>query len=744
MRLRVGLAGLLFLAAPFLFSAARVEVFSGLEGATASGKNWAGTGAWTNGFAKACKMRLTGLTLAPPQAAGGQSSMKRSVETPEPMVSLRVSCVASTASACKTHVLGVRLNGGELLTQEVKLEGKGTPSTAVFRWDDVQAVSTLELTNETAKGSTLFEVADVAWEADFPAIAVTPSFAANVAVGDAFAVSLEACSGGSGVYTRFVWGFDGETQTVDAANACVTFTAPETDGAYPLTLAVTDSRGITASFSWEIIVTPYTAARGLKAVNCSRTGLRLTWEQPGAHAVTAYTVTVRLADPPTVERTFMPEWEQVGGDLWQLRTPLALPELTHGAAVKSAYLVPMQWTGSALAWSLDEGRSWLSAMTLSGRWMLGKMAAGQQTLQVRSTGAPPPFFRLLLTMSDHVAERTLEATGAERACDFTGLPAGTPLNVTVTTLFRRDDGTEAPFSSEPLGLTLAAVPVPALSANAAYSCLSIAWPEEESSLAGEVVLHAAAAIQKTLPPGLYLTRVYLKGNAAAAEGEKLPAGKAVVLTNTSSETIFLNGAYAFRIAKTVEGVEKSYTWDFGLVYKNAEGESVRVFPYAVPAGGELCFYSAQSSYAPPAELQPNAEPVSTVALNYLTADYTLTLLHEECPVNTLRPELNAVVRLWDDSLTHAETYAVSAADTQLPALNNPWSKLEEDRVLARLSFARGPSAQLFYAGYLANLDSRVSRVWAEAFLKDGNSYSKPAVQMLWTRLSNPGLRLLFR
>ena len=713
------------------------------------GSSWAGTNNWANLTAKPAKARINGIGLAPAASDGGQSGMVATFDPPEEMTSLAVTCMASGTTAAKAkHLLGVRLNGGELLTAELAFPNQavGTPVTLTFPFAEKQSVTTLALTNETAKGTSLFEVNAVSWQSDFAPIAVRRSTnKLKYNVGETLNAALSTCTGGSGEYVSFRWRFNGQEQETDDFAQTCPFTVPMEEGILPLEVEVTDSLGTVATFSWDLTVRPYIAATNLAYSNPSRTGLTVSWEQPLPYAVTDYLVRVSYATRANRELTLTPAWEREG-DTWHLAEPIQLADHIEGRDFQ-AYLVPAHWQGEGLEVSADGGTTWCPAAYLATtppRYILfraledgtstANFTPAHASLLLRTAAeAPPPFLNLTLNLTTClITSKTLPAESNALEVTFPGsagdpaagdipLPAGEPLHVQVITRYLRDDGSWYDLRSAKLAVTLPAVP-PIAGAVRQGNLLCLTWPESAPDLPAEVTLTERTPASAEGLPDLALTRVYFTGSP-------LSAGKAIVLSNTTARPIALNGAYTFTATNIETG--KSYTWDFSLTETDAEGNSVKTYPYTVPAGGELLFYSA--AYTAPAGIEAfeNTFAATAAALRYLNASYSATFAHNGKTLSTFTPQLNTILRLSADGSATQTAYPVTASDTLLPALYAPWVTLYRESTLLQTSFT-GPYANLSIASFLAD-PGDAEAIWATIRLRDGNSYSTPLTLTLWER-----------
>ncbi|MGN0886917.1 MAG: hypothetical protein ACI4RT_07955 [Candidatus Spyradenecus sp.] len=732
-------------------------------GTSASGSNWNGTNNWVNLTTKKAKARLNGIGIAPTSSSGGQSGLKATFDPPESMVSLSITCMASGTTAAKaTHLLGVRLNSDELMTAEVTFPDQAvdTPVTLTFSFTEKQSVETLAISNETTKGSSLFEVNAVSWQSDFAPISANYANKPICNVGEAFYAALSECTGGSGEYTSFRWRFNGlEQEASDYAAAC-RFTAPMEEGLFPLELEVTDSLGTVANFSWDITVRPYIKATNLACSNLTRTGMTVSWEQPLPYAVSDYLVRVSYATQDACEQIFAPTWVREG-DSWQLAEPIDLTDFIDGRNF-TAYLASFHWQGEGLEVSTDGGTTWCAATCLStsaSRYILlhtledgsrsSTFTPAHAALLLRTAAeTPPDFFRLhidlpasLITSKTLPAESNALQVTFHESEDDVPLPAGKLLSVSILTRYLTDSGKFTTRQSSTLKVTLPAIP-PMDSATCVGNFLSLTWPEEASTLPAKVTFFKRTPTPTDGLPALLLSRLYFTGNATDVGGEQLAAGKAFVLTNTTRRPIALKGDYTFTITKA--GTATAYTWDFSLTETDETGKTVKTYPYVVPAGGEVLFYA--SAYAAPtdAETFESAIGVSASALRNLNTTYTATFAHQGETIATFTPQFNTILRLRPNDPSTQAAYLITSTDTTLPALYIPWFTPYRESILRQTTVnATGSSALLAIASLLAE-PGDAQAIWASIRLREGNSYSTPLSLTLWEREDpKAGLRFLF-
>lgn len=728
-----------------------VTDFQTPENGGTSSAQWAGNAeGWSNAFpARPALARKYGVGVAPVESSGGQSGLLLTCSEPEPLVSVTVTCVASGSGAAKAeHVLGLQLDEGILETRTFSFGGAvNTPVELTFAYTTLQQFKTLRLTNESS-GKNYFEIQSVSRQTAYSPIVVAAgdvTLPANgeVAVTKPFIVSLDACSGGSGEYVRFVWHFNGETQETDELNEAITFVAPAEEGTLPLTLQVTDSLGKEASFSYDIRVLPWLEPEQVEISEISRTGFALAWKQRFADAVSRYRIDVKRAGCLSVAKAFAPRWVLAEG-AWQLETPIDLRPFTTGRKLSSAFLIPSYWAGTALEASFDGGKSWVALdttfLTLMKRFTFRGAAAipiSATELRLRTAAeTPPPLFTLSILYPSLL--QRIERDTAEDASTrlvIADLPAGEQCQVSITACFVRDDGTTVSLSttSDPFSLQA----VPSFSSIDHYPNtrqLVLTWPAGEEALSAELTFHAQYTSATALPSGLYLTRVLLLAN---------PAGKAIALTNTSSRPIPLRGSYKLRASRPKEdGTSVVYTWDFSVPVEATDGTTTKTYPYVLEAGQEMVFYA--QSLPLPADIRANAIASTAQALRAFTANYTLTLLGPDGePINALSPQANMLVRLAPNSLDATETYPVTASDTDFSPLYVPWYFPVEDRIFRTSTYARGPAKLLSYTLPSAEERTHIWRIWVEARLFDGTSPSALTSLLLWEP-GAPGYRFIIR
>lgn len=703
-----------------------------------TGKNWDGEQGWVNAFAKKCKARTNGIGVAPPTTDTGRSGMTYTWEEgfEETIARITVTCMTggkTAAGAKKIHTLGVRIND-TLLTESFSFDGEvDTPREITFLLDAPTAVRSLTLTNETdqAGNTSLFEINTVSWQADFPKIEATFIAPKKRVLLATISVSVVSVTGGSGTYPEMFFTFNGESIRVESIEV-VTFTAPATDGIYPLTLTVIDSNGTEAVFSQDIEITPFVPPTNLQLSDVTRTGFTLTWDQPLAAAVTSYTLFTFPNPSFRVIGPVSPAWEKTE-EGWVLSTPIDLLEAATGLPISSLHCQPTQWSGE-LTRSYDAGESWQNCVGFAGKYLLGKPPADSRTLILKTPEAAPPTALTLTVTLASLEKLTQDATGGARIFTVTGLPPGNAFSLCVAANYLRDSDPTVAVQSESIPVEL--LPIPAfesVSVNRRFKSLTFSWPEEEPSLKGVCELIAERRASYALERGLYLSRVCFT-KKGKDEYDALSSGKGVALTNTSDLPVMLDGSCVLSITRprTEEEIAAgkteplTYTWDFSV--KNEAGE--QEYPYCVPAGGELIF---SSSRYPVPEVRTEAVCVSASALNNLTDAYTVSLLQNGELRNALKPQENATVRLWENSLTETEADAITNETVALETFYAPWGNLLETVLLAKIPLTpTAGSAQIFYSGYLSETEAFLS-ARAHCYLLDGFSRSPETV----VELTNP-------
>lgn len=700
-----------------------------------TGKNWDGEQGWVNAFAKKCKARTNGIGVAPPTTDTGRSGMTYTWEEgfEETIARITVTCMTggkTAAGAKKIHTLGVRIND-TLLTESFSFDGEvDTPREITFLLDAPTAVRSLTLTNETdqAGNTSLFEINTVSWLADFPKIEATFIAPEKSVLLATLSVSLVSVTGGSGTYPETFFTFNGETIRVESTEV-VTFTAPATDGIYPLTLTVIDSNGTEAVFSQDIEITPFVPPTNLQLSDVTRTGFTLTWDQPLAAAVTSYTLFTFPNPSFRVIGPVSPAWEKTA-DGWVLATPIDLIEAATGLPISSLHCQPTQWSGE-LTRSYDAGESWTKCLNFAGNYLLGSAPKGSRTLLLKTPEAAPPT-ALTLTLNLGTLEKlTLDATGGSRIFTVTDLPPGNRFSLRVAANYLRDTGTTTSVQSDPLSLELLPIPTfERVAHSSRFKSLTFTWPKGDETLPGVCVIRGERRASYALEAGLYLSRICFTKKTAACDA--LASGKAVALSNTSGSPVALDGRYLLHAtrprseAEIAEGKTDPlvYTWDFSVT----DEEGTVTYPYTIPAGGECLFYAAS---APPPELREGAIATTEKVLRYLTPDYTLSLQENGTVRNSLVPQENAVIRLWENSLTETEVTAITNETLTLDTFYAPWGNLMETVTLRQIPLtAASGSAQIFYSGLLTDIDT-LSVVRAHCYLTDGYGRSPETVVELY-------------
>lgn len=702
-------------------------------GTTDNGHDWTGQEGWTNAFEKKCKARINGIGIAP-RSTGAQSGMKYARETgdAETIAQITVTCMASgttAANASKTHTLGVRVNN-TLMTGSFSFDGAvDSPLSLTFRLDSPTEVTSVVITNESDQSGnkSLFEINSVSWQADFPGIEATFNAPEKAVVLSTISVSLSTVTGGSGVYTDKCFTFNGKTIHVEGSEV-VTFTAPEEDGILTLTLTVTDSSGETAVFTQAIQIVFKVPPINLQASAITRNGFTLSWVQPFSSAVTAYAIRVQPETLSKLTGPHTPEWQRADG-FRELESPIDLVRLANGLPINSITL-NTSWEGS-LDYAFDSG-TWESAEAFNGNHLLTGLTREDTLLRLRTDAdTPPADFTLTLNLGT-VAEQKLDAVGSNHTVTFTDLPTGNTFHAIVSAFYPQADDTVHSIASESLRVELPPIPPFASVTNEVrFQALTFTWPKGDEALKGECVILGERRPSSAVAEGLYLSRVCFTEPPDNAEG--LTRSKAIALTNTSSRAIALDGSVTFTITRPRRKEEIAAgktepvvsTWDFSV--KNEAKE--KAFPYSVPAGGDLVFISENW---PVTDLREGAVIVSAAALNNLTEEYTLSLSRNGTVCNTLKPEINAVVRLRENPLTETEVTAITNETLTLDSFYAPWGNLMETVTLRQIPLtAASGSAQIFYSGFLTDIGT-LSTVRAHCYLMDGYTRSAETVVELYT------------
>lgn len=701
-------------------------------GTSDTGHNWPGEGNWSNAFTKACKARINGIGIAPVSSSGGQSGMKYTCpegET-ETVRQLSVTCMASGTTAAKEtnlHTLGISINGEIFETETFTFNGKiDTPHTIVFTFDEAVFASSIVITNETdqANNSSLFEINAVEWQSEYSEIKASFSAPSAITINSPITVELHSISGGSGVYTESYFTFNGEDVFVEAGIGTITFNSPQESGVYPLKLTITDGNKEPSTFTRKIRVTPYVAPVNLTTSDITRNSFLLAWDQPLSTSIVSYKAQVSPCPDSSHSSDLSPTWKPVGNEL-QIETPIDLSEHIRSFTLKQFYVKAPNWSGD-LYLSSDGGENWEKASFYADSWLFSEFPTDATALLLKTTASTPPTTIRFIMSFQIVAEKIFPATGDNHLLSITDLPPGETYSVIVSANYARSEGDPIPHKSDPIVVQLLPIPTfAAVSVSPTYGTITLTWPEDDQDLKGCCQFFGTQFTPGNLAPGLYLTRVYLTSS---------PAGKAIAITNTSQNDIQLDGSYIYSITKTSTGTTTS--WDFGV----EDEDKTITYPYTVPAGGELIFYS--SAY-PPAEIQAGAIPVNKNVLKNFTADYTLSLKKGSNLSYSLTPVKNAIVRLKADSTTETETHEITSTSSPLDALYTPWVELYKTIPLGETTFESVNGQRQFgYTRYITNIENLQSAE-VHCFLQDGASRSEKIILPIYkaATTTKPGFLL---
>ncbi len=704
-----------------------------------SGKTWKPSAPWANAFAKACKARVSGIGMAPPESSGGQSGMTWSVEEGLTMAELHITCILTSNSAPKAQLLGVQLNADAMQEFPITFDDVNSPLTVKLTFQ-TSIIRTLTLTNETRSGTSLFEVQSVSYRATPEPISVSPAIPDIVFCGETLHCGLEEICGGSESYIAAVWSFNGEEYILSTEELydVVTFTAPMTDGIQTLTLMVEDSDGTCEAFTYPIEVRPYSRAINLSASAISKTGFDLSWQLPAGGDPSYFRIQICPHEETGIlTQKLTPTWEEVDAEekTWEMQGVLPIVQWCGGRMCTGAYLRTDGWEGSASVRDIDE-ETWSSTLVMSSRILL---PVDGKSLSLRVTSeTPPEAVTVYLTVDPWVVDEVIPTGSGNRFATVTGLSAGQTYDVYVATTYTRDDGSTLTRRSAPLTVSTEAIPsFTGYTVDKDFPTFSLTWDERVESLPAQITFWAETEAEHALPGGLYLSRIYLTG---ADESTVLPRSKAIVLTNTSAAPIALEGAYTLCAQRERTEAERNdgktdpvtTTWDFSVTV-----EGKKTYPHVVPAEGELLIFAQRYTL-------PETSVVTTTAsaLAYLTPAYTLTLLREDTAINTLTPQLNATVRLDADTLERYQSHPVNDTTVLPENLTTPWITLRETKQCStQTRYANYGTCSVYYAPYMPPKET-LFRFWATAYIFDESGTSTPITIPLYTRSTGGGY--LFR
>ena len=671
-----------------------------------------------------CYARLTGVGLR----GNGKSVLCRPFDEPETVSYVSVVCGAESKSSIgEPLALTLSLGTREVETQYFTLTEAGETQTLTFAFKPIEA-SDLRLSND---GDKTFEVRRVSWYADLPPItvdvAITPSTGDGIiqcSVGGTIRCSVTSCTGGSGTYVRARWIFNGATSSaIENLQSIATFTVPDREDTYPLTLEIADDQGNSKTFSYTVNVVADATASHPAVTNITRTGFTLSWDRPTS-GLTPEEFAVRVTRSGKLDVTLTPEWSAAGKG-WRTDAFL-LDDALDGLDAQTVFVVvPKTWAGN-LKYSVNNA-PWKDLERPMEGFFFGFNLSPKQTLSFfTEADDPPASLKLSATLSHTYADKKIPLEGQKLIYPFTDLPAGKTFDVSITSYTRQNDGTLTTKSID-LPITLLPIPRPAATLDGANR-IRFNWDDldfnEDETPTISLRLFAKAPTETTLTPGLYLTRVLLTQSKAA---------KAIALTNTSDSPISLDG-------KDYILIYGKYSWDF---YINDE-DGKKAYPLVVPAHDDLIIVANQYR---PTDLREGVAFATANAIRNMKDAGPVTLLRDGTLINSITPVMDAVVRLPADSLTGATSTPAAQADATIDALYDPWPQAV-------------PTATAFYEGsYTRNnvycetarlLDDRpaaATRVWAELRTCLDGAESEPQIIELWAVPSGtprPGFRLRLR
>ncbi len=706
-----------------------------------SGTEWwpASSTLWSNAFTKPCRARTTGIAIAPPESSGGQSGMKWTSEEPITVASLEITCILTAASAKKNQTLGIQINAEERLDCPITFSAVNTPLTLTLSLPQLQ-MQQLILTNETYNSTALFTVQTVRYRSTPEPVNVTPSIPDIVFCRETLHCGLENISGGSDDYTSAIWTFNGEERILaaDELLELVTFTAPSTDGNYPLTLMIEDAEHGCTFFNYSVEVRAYTAATNLTASDVTRDSLTLSWDLLAGGDPTHFRVQVA---PHNAEDNFSlelsPTWTAVDGEknMWQLDGILPIADWAKGRALSLAYLQVNGWKGKAEV--LRDGTETWEEKIVASTLIFLPISGENLSLRVIAE-EPPETLTAVCGFKTWIVDKEVPTGSGNRSTSIEGLSAGTTYDLFVNTTYTRDDGTTVTRGSAPLTLTTEAIPTfTAWSIGQALPSISLTWDEKVADLPAQISFWAEVDTEHTLPDGLYLSRILLAGKD---DDLTLPTAKAIALSNTSRSPIPLNGQYSLRASRPRTQAEinagktdpVTTTWDFSV---KVDGKTS--YPHTIPPGGELLLFAQRYTHP------EDAVTTTSAALAYLTPAYTLSLYHNDTPINTLTPKINAVTRLVDDALSATSTPIKDV--TSLPtALTDPWCSPTTTRYCSgQVIQPNNGYAFFLYAPFMPPKET-LHHFWATAHIFDNTGTSAPITLDLYTRPTPTTPGYLFR
>ena len=663
-----------------------------------------------------CYARATGVGLR----GDGKSVLYRPFDPPETISYVSVVCGVESKSALgKPLALALSLGTREVKTQEFTIENPGETRTVTFAFNPIEAPD-IRLTNES---DTVFEVQRVSWFADAPPITVEVDITPAPA-GGTIRCSVASCTGGSGTYTRVRWTFNGNTSSaVDHIQSMATFTAPDREGTYPLTLEIADDQGNSRTFSYSVIVGADATVAYPIVSNVTRTGFTLSWDRP-ASGFSPEAFAVRVFRSDLLNVTLTPEWSPAG-DGWN-SPEFSLDDALDGLDAQNvAVTVPKDWQGD-LKYYVGNG-SWTPLLRVDDTFLSFALSPGQPFRFRVEKAKPPASLELNAGLSHTYEEEKIPLEGQKLTRTFTDLPAGKTVKVSITAHGRKDDGTLTYYNSPELSVPLLPIPVPSAifdsSGRIRFKWDSLALdPGENPTIS--LRLFAETPAETALPQGLYLTRVLLTQNKAA---------KAIALTNTSASPIPLDG-------KTYTLTYGENDWDFYV--KDANNKNVHTL--VVPAHGDLVIVANQYR---PADLREGVAFATANAIRYLKDAGPVTLLRNGTPINKLTPVMDAVVRLPADSLTGATSTPATQADPKIDALYDPWPQATSVTAPFYQDTYTPANRYLETESLLTKRPEGATRVWAELRTTLNGSDSEPQILDLWSTPSGaprPGFRLRLR
>ena len=667
------------------------------------------------------------------KSAGGTLCYDFPEGTTDTIYKLTVTCRTATKSSVgKEQTLSVGLVGvEETFTRTFVTANQSSDVKLTFTFNEFPEVTGLRFSN---LGTTIFEIASVEWISDYPAISASFYVQSKIYAGASFLYSINEITGGSGSYPQITVSFNNQTHVYTNRDCPISdaFTAPAISGELEVVLYVKDSKGTEYTETRLMEVTPYAPPTHLQVSNVTRDSLDLSWTLSTGTTPNRYQVVVSMSPATqTIEQIFAPTWELDEKGYWNSAEEYDLSDYTDGFKITSCLLTLCSDEG-AMEYSGNGGETWNKATKLGSFYMTATSKITNQKIKFRtSTAKAPRYIVLNITTNRKLLDYTFDASAQTYQHTVTGLPAGANLEVKLSAVYQKEDGTTATMTSDVIPVEMEQLPGFAdIDHYPKWKLLQFTWPEVRANLSGDIRIFAVNAVENLTPKGLYLTRVYW-----TKKENGLTTGKAVAITNTTNVPIHLNGRYKLQGVKQDTGTVR--TWDFSQ--KDADGNVT--YPYIIAPGEDLII--AHASYLP-LDVRETLVTSTATVLNFTDA-WQLSIVKDAMVSNTLTPQLNTLVRLAEDSLETLSCTEITADLPKLDALYNPWTKIEEVVVLDRVELQQtSASSQLNYSPYL-RLKTSSRRIWASCRTVSGEARSSSTDVTLWEApLPKKGFRFSIR